>query len=81
MAILPSLRSYLSINEYVTKGRGMVLKFFFFRAINPKFRKKPGSADEHEDFVIGDKIDVWGNNPGWDPSYVKAYRINYMGQV
>jgi len=31
--------------------------------------------------VIGDKIDVWGNNPGWDPSYVKAYRINYMGQV
>jgi len=52
-----------------------------YRAINPKFRKKPGSADEHEDFVIGDKIDVWGNNPGWDPSYVKAYRINYMGQV
>ena len=44
-------------------------------------RKKPESVDENEDFVISDKIDVWGDNPGWDPSYVKAYRVNYLGQV
>ena len=28
-----------------------------------------------------DKIDPFGDNPGWDPSWVKAFKINYLGKV
>ena len=28
-----------------------------------------------------DKIDPWGENPDWDPSWVKAHKINYLGRV
>jgi hypothetical protein len=28
-----------------------------------------------------DKIQVWKKNPGWEPDFVTAHRINYAGQV
>ena len=31
--------------------------------------------------VASDKIDPFGENPGWDPMWVKAYKINFLGKV
>ena len=31
--------------------------------------------------VSNDAIDPFGENPGWDPSWVKAYKINFLGKV
>ena len=44
-------------------------------AFNPKLRK--ANADEDKD---EDKIDLFGDNPNWEPGWVKAYRINALGQ-
>jgi len=35
------------------------------------------AQDEEED----EKIDLFGDNPNWEPGWVKAYRINALGQV
>ena len=53
------------------------------RAINPKInnsRKSTEKKDE-EDFNDPNKIDFFGENPDWHPGWVKAYKINVMGQV
>ena len=47
-----------------------------FSAFNPKLRK--ANTDEDKD---DDKIDLFGDNPNWEPGWVKAYRINALGQV
>lgn len=43
------------------------------RAINP--RLNPEKDDD------GGESAGFGDNPGWDKGWVKAYRINMMGQV
>ena len=37
--------------------------------------------DENETFEDPDKIDPFGENPGWSECWVKAHRINYLGRV
>ena len=37
--------------------------------------KQDGDEKDH------DKIDVFGENPGWQSGWVKANKINFMGQV
>merc|ERR1712073_294506 len=44
-------------------------------AFNPKLRKT--AQDEEDD----EKIDLFGDNPNWEPGWVKAYRINALGQI
>ena len=47
-----------------------------FSAFNPKLRKANTNEDKDDD-----KIDLFGDNPNWEPGWVKAYRINALGQV
>ena len=59
------------------------------KAINPRRRVKNKDlvADDDEDGESvkasrdPDKIDPWGDNPEWDPHWVKAHKINYLGRV
>ena len=59
------------------------------KAINPRRRvaNKNQTGDDDEDgkslraITDPDKIDPWGENPDWDPSWVKAHKINYLGRV
>ena len=47
-------------------------------------RKKNTDGDGEDDGegeTNDDKIDLFGDNPCWDPDWVKAYRINTAGQV
>ena len=37
--------------------------------------------EEGQETVPSDKIDPFGENPGWDPMWVKAYKINFLGKV
>ena len=50
----------------------------YFSAINPK--KKRTAMDTEEEFD-NDNIDLFGDNPEWEPGWVRAYRINALGQV
>lgn len=36
--------------------------------------------DTEEEFD-NDNIDLFGDNPEWEPGWVRAYRINALGQV
>ena len=51
--------------------------------MNPRVRVKEEMVEEEgeEDKRSIDKIDPFGDNPGWDPSWVKAFKINYLGKV
>ena len=60
------------------------------KAMNPRRRvkdKEQVEDDEEEDEESvktsrdPDKIDPWGENPEWDPHWVKAHKINYLGRV
>ena len=44
-----------------------LLNIIYFSAFNPRLRK--GGDDEN------DKIDLFGDNPDWEPGWVKAYRL------
>merc|ERR1711902_395084 len=48
------------------------------KAINPRIRVV---KTEDDNAVPSDKIDPFGENPGWDPSWVKAYKINFLGKT
>lgn len=48
------------------------------RPINPRIKGKQTTDDDDE--ADSDKIDVFGENPNWDPSWVMAYKINLTGQ-
>lgn len=54
-------------------------------AINPRLKKKKKADDNPEDEAENkegnDAIDLFGDNPDWDPGWVKAYRINAAGQI
>jgi len=50
------------------------------KAINPRIRIQK-HEDEEEFAERTDKIDPFGENPGWDPAWVKAYKINFLGKV
>lgn len=50
------------------------------KAINPKLRLVKDRDQEGEE-ESGEKIDPFGENPGWDPDWVKAHKINYLGRV
>jgi len=54
-------------------------------AINPKVQRKKNTDGDGEDDGEGetndDKIDLFGDNPCWDPGWVQAYRINTAGQI
>ena len=43
--------------------------------------KSDDDNDEEDDVIPSDKIDPFGENPGWDPSWVKAFKINFLGKV
>ena len=56
-------------------------------AFNPKLKRKerrpvtgPDGADAEPE-KNNDKIDLFGDNPEWEPGWVKAYRVNAAGQV
>merc|ERR1712152_14791 len=49
------------------------------KAINPRIRVQ--KAEEGQENAPSDKIDPFGENPGWDPMWVKAYKINFLGKV
>ena len=56
------------------------------KAINPRLRlRKSRSGGDDEELpppgADKDKIDPFGENPGWDPDWVKAHKINYLGRV
>ena len=53
------------------------------KAINPRIKvvKSDDDNDEEDDVIPSDKIDPFGENPGWDPSWVKAFKINFLGKV
>ena len=58
------------------------------KAINPRIKVRRAKGEEEVLDEDGnpvddpkDKIDPFGENPGWDPSWVKAYKINYIGKV
>ena len=51
----------------------------FFRAINPKKGKRSSAKNKEEEEA--DVLDVFGENPNWDPGWVKAHKINYLGQA
>ena len=60
---------------------------FVHSAYNPKLKRKerrpksgpPGEQVEEE--KNNDKIDLFGDNPDWEPGWVRAYRVNVGGQV
>lgn len=47
------------------------------RAINPRLNPEKDDDDGGESA----ELSFFGDNPGWDKGWVKAYRINMMGQV
>jgi len=53
------------------------------QAINPRIRVRKNKDDNEEDNqdIVSNDIDPFGENPGWDPDWVKAYKINFMGKV
>ena len=57
------------------------------RAYNPKLKRKqrrprtPVPGEEVEEEKNNDKIDLFGDNPDWEPGWVRAYRVNVAGQV
>ena len=59
------------------------------KAMNPRRRvkdKEQVEDDEEDEESVKpsrdpDKIDPWGENPEWDPHWVKAHKINYLGRV
>ena len=52
------------------------------KALNPRIRVRKSNNDEEENQEVGsDKIDPFGDNPGWDPAWVKAFKINFLGKV
>ena len=53
------------------------------KALNPRIKvpKRDNDDDEDDDQVPSAKIDPFGDNPGWDPAWVKAYKINFLGKV
>merc|ERR1712038_2105625 len=57
------------------------------KAINPRIRVEKsednGECLDGEDSgkVASDKIDPFGENPGWDPMWVKAFKINFLGKT
>jgi len=57
------------------------------KAINPRLkrkkRKEEGDANETDDQTEADhdKIDLFGDNPGWELGWVNAYRVNAAGQI
>ena len=59
--------------------------FNLIRAINPRIRRKKKADDaadnEADNDEASDKIDLFGENPDWEPGWVKAYKINAAGQV
>merc|ERR550517_2118735 len=48
------------------------------RAINPRLEPKQDGDEEDDPHA---KLSFFGDNPGWDKGWVKAYRINVLGQV
>merc|ERR1711902_476234 len=54
-------------------------------AYNPRLHRKRSANDDKEEEGEGEEdeglIDMFGDNPGWDKGWVKAYKINVMGQV
>ena len=57
-------------------------------AFNPRLKRKenrppilPDEQDEDGPEKDHDKIDLFGDNPDWEPGWVKAYRVNFTGQV
>jgi len=54
-------------------------------AINPRIRRKKKADDaadnEADNDEASDKIDLFGENPDWEPGWVKAYKINAAGQI
>ena len=51
------------------------------KAINPRLRLSKNRVEDEEDGEPADSIDPFGDNPGWDPDWVKAHKINYLGRV
>merc|ERR1712061_309611 len=52
------------------------------KAINPRIKVVKEKGEENDDYIeTADKIDPFGENPGWDPSWVKAHKINFLGKV
>jgi len=69
------------LDSYVPRDRKTGL------AYNPKLRKRKKTAGSGEETEADaedrndDKIDIFGENPQWEPGWVMAYKINVMGQV
>ena len=51
--------------------------FYHISAFNPRLKKPNHDIDDDKE----DKIDLFGENPQWEEGWVKAYRINALGQV
>ena len=49
------------------------------KAINP--RRKTIRKEEDDNVTDAEKIDPFGDNPGWSEDWVKAHKINYLGRV
>ena len=51
-------------------------------AFNPRLRvRRSDNNHDSENKDESSQIDIFGDNPDWDPGWVRAYRINVMGQV
>ena len=49
--------------------------------MSPRIKTKKRDEGDEESLEVNDKIDPFGENPGWDPSWVKAFKINFLGKV
>merc|ERR1712012_941430 len=49
------------------------------KAINP--RRKTIRKEDDDNVTDAEKIDPFGDNPGWSEDWVKAHKINYLGRV
>jgi len=50
-------------------------------AINPRLKRKKNVDDDADDSDKSNKIDLFGDNPDWEPGWVQAYRVNAAGQI
>ena len=71
----------------VYEGAAKHKQSFPSSAFNPRLHRRRSPDDQEVEGEVeesgedGGHIVVFGENPGWDKGWVKAYKINVTGQV
>ena len=77
--IITSRETRKRSSKFIPNQESKILSIYFlsFSAFNPRLKKPNHDIDDDKE----DKIDLFGDNPQWEEGWVKAYRINALGQV